>query len=264
MAETPFYGPGADTADGTVLIAQSNEHPAQHSTLMHYHERAQLLYAACGVMSARTDAGSWVVPPEQAVWIPAGIHHEVECLTTVSMRSLYLRTDRPGRELELLPSTCQVVDVPMLLRELILRACELMERGAQLSPSLESLIIEELSTLKATPLDLPLPADSRLRSITNMLHNNPGDRRSLAQWGDRVGASERTLARLFVAETGLGFSAWRQRLCVQQAIARLDAGESVTAIALDLGYTSASAFVAMFRRVLGVSPARYLRGQNRT
>lgn len=89
------------------------------------------------------------------------------------------------------------------------------------------------------------------------LRRNPADARTLDAWGVAVGASARTLARLFMTETGLSFAAWRAQVRLLAALARLAAGEKVTSVALDLGYDSPSAFIAMFRRQLGVTPSRY-------
>lgn len=110
------------------------------------------------------------------------------------------------------------------------------------------------------PLHLPLPRDPRLKAITDSLLAAPGDNRDLTQWGRRTGASGRTLARLFRRETGMTFASWRRRLRLLAAVSRLGGGESVTTVAYDLGYHSPSAFVAMFRRSLGTSPGRYLKG----
>ena len=95
-----------------------------------------------------------------------------------------------------------------------------------------------------------------------MLLAEPGDNRDLAAWGRQAGASGRTLARLFRRETGMTFAGWRRRLRLMAALSRLGAGEPVTRVAYELGYHSPSAFVAMFRRALGMPPGRYLKGDH--
>jgi AraC-like DNA-binding protein len=119
--------------------------------------------------------------------------------------------------------------------------------------------LDQAHDLEEAPLHLPMPRDRRLHGLAEALIADPGDARDLADWSRRAGASERTLARLFVAETGLTFGAWRQRLRLLTAMTRLAAGEPVTTVALDLGYASPSAFTAMFRRRMGAAPTRYLR-----
>ena len=73
-----------------------------------------------------------------------------------------------------------------------------------------------------------------------------------------AGASPRSLARLFQAELGMSFTAWRQQARLLEALRRLGDGEPVTTVALDLGYATPSAFTYMFRRALGVPPSRFL------
>ena len=87
---------------------------------------------------------------------------------------------------------------------------------------------------------------------------NPADTRDLDAWAKSVGASKRTLGRLFTAQTGMSFQAWRQQLRLLRALELLATGNNVTTIALELGYDNTSAFIAMFRRCLGTTPKRYL------
>lgn len=223
----------------------------------HNHRRGQLLYADVGVMQVGTAAGTWVVAPEQAVWVPPGVEHQVGHRTGVAMRTLYVD---PGVARGL-PVECCVVAVPPLLRQLILRAVEI---GLDYPPEgpearVMAVILDELRALKPEPLHLPHPRDARLRKIAEALLAEPADGRALADWAKAAGASERTLARLFVKETGMTFGAWRERLRLTAAVARLADGQPVTAVAYDLGYQSPSAFIAMFRRSLGDTPGRYVK-----
>lgn len=223
----------------------------------HHHLRAQLLYAVHGVMEAITVRGAWLVPPRQAVWIPAGVEHEVHFRTRVSMRSLYVHGSAAGR----MSAECHVVNVSPLLAALVVRLVDIDPRneGGGRCARLVDVLLDELGALEAAPLHLPLPGDSRVRPIVDALQRDPGDNRSLEQWAGTAGASARTLARAFVADTGLSFAAWRQQLRLHEALTRLGDGQSITAVALDLGYQSPSAFIAMFKRALGEPPARYLR-----
>ena len=227
----------------------------------HRHFRAQLVFAREGVMTVTTAAGAWVVPPQQAVWVPAGVHHDVRSAGAVSMRSLYVHPHAA----ESLPSACCVMAVEPFLRELIVKVADLAERGetGESYARLVQVVLDELRGLKPSPLHLPLPRDTRLESITAMLLAEPGDNRDLAAWGRQAGASGRTLARLFRRETGMTFAGWRRRLRLMAALSRLGAGEPVTRVAYELGYHSPSAFVAMFRRALGMPPGRYLKGDHR-
>ncbi len=237
------------------VITYRIAYPAGHVIARHRHFRAQLLHAVEGVMNVTTADGTWTVPPQQAVWIPPAIDHEVRCASGISMRSLYIHP----RAVPRVASMCQVVHVTPLLRELIARMVA-GRASAQARQRLMAVIMDELQVLDSPPLHLPAPRDSRLAQITTALTRDPADARDLEQWSHLAGASARTLARLFKRETGMSFGAWRRQLRLMNAVYRLGAGHSVTRVALDLGYHSPSAFVAMFRRSLGAPPARFIRG----
>ena len=227
-----------------------------YRTEWHRHRRAQLLFAIEGVMTVSTKNGTWVVPPQQAVWVPAGTAHSVSANQHLAMRSLYIDPSVLAR----LPKTCCVLTVPPLLRELIVRATSLPADYPPDGPEarLMAVIPDELAGLEPEPLHLPLPTDPRLSTVADALIADPGDGRDLKEWGKIAGASERTLARLFVKETGMTFGTWRQRRRLLAAIGRLADGQPVTSVAFDLGYDSPSAFITMFRRTLGATPGRYL------
>jgi len=262
----PIAGRSIDAADfQTVprpIAAMAKDYPDGWLQARHSHARAQLLYASSGVMTVSTPQGSWVVPPNRALWIPAAVDHEITMAGRVAMRTLYIDPTAAGG----LPATCRVTAVSGLLRELILRAVEMPllydERGPD--GRIAALIFDELQLLPILPLHLPSPADPRLARLCAAVAREPGDNRTLGQWGAEVGASARTLARLFVRETGMTFAAWRAQARLLQALSRLAGGEKVTTVALDLGYDSPSAFIAMFRRQLGVTPSRYFAAKEMT
>ena len=221
----------------------------------HRHPRAQLVFAAHGVMVVSTSQGSWVVPPNRAVWLPPETEHAIRIWGQVAMRTLYIRADLAAS----LPDKGCVIAVSPLLRELILRAVALPllydEAGA--AGRVMALILDEIRALPVLPLHLPWPEDARLKRLCAAIQDDPASPRTLEQWGRDVGASGRTLARLFQRETGMSFGAWRQQVRLVDALGRLAAGQPVTDVALDLGYQSPSAFTSMFRRVLGDAPTRY-------
>jgi AraC-like DNA-binding protein len=223
----------------------------------HSHERAQLIYATAGTMRVATIADMWVVPPQRALWMPAGIGHSIVMASDVTMRTLYLREDAAA----FMPDACRVLSMSPLLRELIVRATELPVQYDESGPAghVVALILSELRGLQTLPLQLPMPRDGRLRTLCQSLLDAPGDQRPLEAWAETINVSARTLARRFQLETGLSFGAWRQQARVLEAMGRLGSGAPVTQIALDLGYESVSAFSAMFRRASGASPRQYQR-----
>ena len=236
------------------VVATGSDYSYGHLLPRHTHRRAQLLYGATGVMQVSTHDGNWVVPPQRAVWIPAGIAHEVVMLG-VSTRSLYVE---PGTVD--LGSRCQVISVSPLMRHLLMEAVEipLTYDEAGRDGTLIDLLLHELARSTHLPLHIPLPVDARLLGLCQGFVQHPDAHQSPQQWADHLHISLRTFNRLFRQQTGLSFSQWRQRACVVLALARLAEGELVTRIALDFGYDSPAAFSTMFRRVLGQAPSVWL------
>lgn len=258
-SQTPFTDPANYAEVPRAIVALATDYPAGYDIAPHRHTRAQLLYASEGVMTVTAETGSWVAPPQRAVWVPAGMEHTVAVNRPVSMRSLYVRPDDAPD----LPATCRVVGVSALLRALILRAMKIPQLYDENGPDgrIMRVILDELHSLPATPLHLPHPRDPRLTRVTEQLQAAPGDARPFGDWSRLAGASPRTLSRLFVMETGLTFRAWRQRARLLQALVELAEAKPVTSVALDAGYDSPSAFIAAFRRAFGTTPARYFRDE---
>ena len=240
------------------IVAMAKEFPSGHLIPFHRHARSQLLYASSGVMTVTTAKGIWVVPPLRAVWVPALTEHQIDCSGRLSMRTLYFMPEVVSK----LPRHCCVVSVPPLLRELILYAVTLPRLYEPNSPEerIMEVILDLIHALKVTPLDLPIPRDARVKKIFRTLTENASDNRTLEDWGKTVGATSRTLARLFRSETGMSFRQWRQQFRILEALRRLGKEEPVTTVALDLGYESPSAFIAMFRKALGMTPGQYFKG----
>jgi AraC-like DNA-binding protein len=220
----------------------------------HWHEAGQLVFARQGIMELRCAQGCWVLSPQQALWVPARLPHSLRARGVVSLRTLYLHPQIPG-----LPAQPHSLLVTPLLRELLLSARPLAQDSATDSREahLMALLLDEVRRARELPLRLPMPMEPRLQKLCAALLATPEDSRSLEQWGQQVGASVRTLARLFRAELGCTFQHWRQQARVFAAIARLEQGEPVGRIALELGYESPAAFAKVFRRLLGCAPSAY-------
>ena len=110
-----------------------------------------------------------------------------------------------------------------------------------------------------TALDARFPSREPARQVAEGLRACPADKRTLEEWGHAVGASGRTLARAFAAETGMPFGRWRTLLRLQAALPLLASGQPVGRVAYRVGYDRPSAFVAAFRRETGLTPAAYFR-----
>lgn len=226
----------------------------------HSHRRGQLVYASNGIMIVTTRSASYTVPPQRAVWMPPGVEHQISAQSSVQMRTLYI----DPRATMNLPDEVYVLQVTLLLRELILAA---VASGPEIEPDsphsrIIAVILDQIPAQPIASLKLPLPSDPRLSRVTQALIDNPADSRDLDEFAKEVGASKRTLVRLFPSQTGMTFSEWRQQRRLSYALELLITGESVTATALETGYDNTSAFIAMFRRCLGTTPMRYMKAMN--
>jgi len=237
------------------VIALAREYAAGHVIASHVHDRDQLVYASHGVMTVRSRAGAWVVPPHRAVWVPAAVPHTVTMSGAVAMRTLYLRRQLATS----LPRACCVLNVSPLLRELLLHACAAtaLSHRTPWQRHLIDVILDQLQTVQTVQLQLPTPSDPRALRTAELLLATPDERRPLHQICRAVGASERTLERLFQDEVGMTVGKWRQQARLLHALRLLAEGAKVTHAASEAGYSTPSAFIHMFRRSLGTTPTRY-------
>ena len=118
-------------------------------------------------------------------------------------------------------------------------------------------LVEELREAHEQPLHLPEPRDDRLQAIARMLHETPADNASLAELGKTIGASSRTLSRLFRNELGMTFYEWRTQLRVHHALVLLAEGRDTTQTAYACGWANPSSFIAAFTSIMGTTPGRY-------
>lgn len=237
------------------VAAISKEYKHGHITPIHRHTRAQLVCATTGVMTIAADEGSWVLPPNRAVWIPEKADHKVRMSGHVSMRSLYIDKDWPGVQ----GGHFRVMNLTALAKELIKEAAAILEREG---PSLRydrilAVIRDQLHTVERDPLLLPLPADERLLSVTTQLLNGDAEDRPMKEWARLAGSSVRNLRRLFVKETGMSFNRWKQQARFLEAMRLLAQQEPVTTVAVKVGYDSTSAFISAFKREFGMTPKQY-------
>jgi AraC-like DNA-binding protein len=220
----------------------------------HTHDDHQLAWASRGVLTVRSGTEAWVLPPTRALWIPAGIRHETLSEGVATMRSAYVRPN--STTISWL--ACTPVIVTPLVAELV---GYLSGDGLEASRRTHSerLLVDLLEPVPSVSFDVRMPVDDRALQVATRLNDCPSDSKTLAEWGRDVGASGRTLARAFTAETGLSFARWRTLVRLRSALEALGSDQSVGEVARKVGYESASAFVAAFRRETGITPARYFR-----
>lgn len=223
----------------------------------HEHVRGQLIYASTGSIVVTTSKGTWVVPPLRAVWVPPRVRHCMQAVGAIEMRTLYFDADRSP----LHASDCCVVSVSPLLRELISAVARMPVEYTLGSRDavVVDLLFHEIRPLGIEPLHLPMPSDERIARICRWILANPAEETSVCAWSKVVGASERTIIRLFPEQTGMTFTRWRQQARLLVAVQMLSAQRPVTDIASSLGYDSTSAFSAMFRKALGCTPTEFFK-----
>jgi AraC-like DNA-binding protein len=240
------------------MLVTSFEWRSSSMPKMHQHRPAQLVFSGENVVTVRTKHMRIVVPPNRGVWVPPNVPHETTGNRVLHMHSVFVHPD----QIHGMPGECVAVAISPLLRALIFHAAGRTESIQPDTPEhrLALVIFDQLRVAPHVSLNLPMPSDRRLLAVCEHLIQDPSSERTIPEWGAEVGASARTLSRLFLSETGMTFHHWRQQMRLQAALPRLADGESVTQIALDLGYQTPSAFIAMFRSVLGVTPKSYFTG----
>ncbi len=246
---SPFLAPDQAIAPLAIDYQHGDSEPA------HSHSCSQLIHTLCGVVEVHTALGTWMVPPGRGIWLPAYVEHSLRFIGGVKARTLFVdplaRAD--------LPAQCQVVQISPLLRELILVSLTIPAgylAGGRDERIME-LLLDELRLLPTLPLYLPEPKEPELLMLSQQICRDLSASWELEEVAARLNISSRTLSRRFQRETGLRFSDWVRQAKLLDALQQLAAGNSVIDVALALGYDSPSAFSAMFRRSLGVSPSEY-------
>jgi hypothetical protein len=237
------------------VVIRHTSYPKGHHIRPHWHSRAQFVYAIAGTMRVRTARHAWIVPPSRALWMPARTAHEIQMYGAVAMHSVYANAAASTGML----ADCAVLEVTPLARELIIRAAALPAaydaRGDE--GLLMQLLMAEIRRLPHSALDLPLPESADLTRLCERILADLSTRRPSVHDAGEMNTSTRTLYRRFLRETGITFARWKQQARLLESIRRLAEGEPVTAVAIDLGYESPSAFSTMFRRALGVAPRAF-------
>ncbi|QPF74084.1 helix-turn-helix transcriptional regulator [Roseateles sp. DAIF2] len=221
------------------------------------HEEGQFVHAIAGVLEVGMDQRFFLAPPQYGVWIPPGMEHVSSNRHEASYVTLYV-----ARSLcEALPRrACTMAVNPLILALLdtLRRQAIELPRNPQ-EQRLFQVLLDQLSATPSHDSYLPMSQDPLLSQVLNALQARPWDARSLADWAALVHTTERTLARRCQRDLDMSFNEWRQRLKVVRGIALLERGRAVKEVALELGYSAPSAFIAMFQRQIGMTPQAYLR-----
>lgn len=229
-------------------------HPAGRAAIPIEAGWDQLLYTVSGAMTVRASADTWVVPAHRALWLPDGSAATVITRGRTAVRALYL-----DQGLRRLGDEARVVNLTPLGRELLAHTVAVcpLDLDDRSHDALLTVLLDHLGTLPDAPLHLPTPVDPRARDAAAALLDDPA--LGLVEVATRVGASRRTLERRFRFETGLTLAMWQRRARALRAVELLAEGESVTAVAMTVGYATPSSFVASFRAELGATPGSFRR-----
>jgi AraC-like DNA-binding protein len=256
-----YYGEHRLTDEMPVIVsAQHADHKTSGVTQPHQHPEGQLYIPLQGVIVIEAGAVRQVLPRGRLGWIPPHMPHGANA---------HANTFKPGLAgytIHLAPSLC--ADLPSQSRVMRMSplAVSLLERmccwpGGMPADAagrrLLTVFLDEVRTADEEPLHLTMPSHPRLQAMAAAIADNPADDTDLDQWAARLGWSRRTLTRHFRHQTGMSLVAWRQVARLQKGMELLNGGASVTTVALSLGYDSVSSFIALFRRILGVTPARF-------
>lgn len=209
-------------------------------------------YAVTGVMETRVEGRRFLCPPHYATWIPAEALHACHNRENVKFVSIYIDRDLCVG----MPDTACTLALSPLIKAILadFAGRRITVPVTEADRRLALVLVDQL--LKAPRRDsfLPISNDVLLRPVIDALQVNPSDRRSLAEWARSLHTTEKTLSRRFYGHLGISFNEWRQRLKLVASLSLIEDGISIQSISEKLGYSSASAFIAMFRRQTGTSP----------
>ncbi len=213
----------------------------------------ELLYALSGVCEIEVDGKRFLSPPSYGIWIPPGIPHEAWSREDMVYVTTYVAPDLCRS----LPKTVRTLALSTLLKAIL---GDFSDRGVTLPTTpadrrLALVLVDQIGLAPQFDSYLPFAEDRLLAGIVDAFHADPGERRSLAEWARQIGVTERTLSRRWLSGFGISFNEWRLRLKLVRALSMLDGGAKVQEVARTLGYSDASAFIAMFRRMTGTSPS---------
>lgn len=211
-------------------------------------------FALTGVMEVSVGERRFLSPPHFATWIPAGAAHCCHNRHSVHFMSVYIERTLCAS----LPEIPCTLALSPLIRAILADFAErnIVVPSTDEDARLALVLIDQFNKAPRRESFLPVTEDPLVRPITDAFQQNPGDRRSLADWAEALDRTERTISRRFQSSLGMSFNEWKQRLKLVAALSMIERGKPVQQIADELGYSTPSAFIAMFRRQTGASPTR--------
>lgn len=235
-------------------------HPLEHDnhveTPMHSHLTGQLFFLNSGMISCAAENKRWSITPNGIGWIPAKMVHCAKSWGKVSAWSLHL----PDNLCRHFPAEPCILQTNVLINALFARVITFYDSTHFTDEQLRMLLVlldEVKNSQQINSLLLPSPRHSRLVNITQAIWQDPSISKTQDQWASSIGMSVRSFSRHFIKETGITFSHWRQLAKLLVSLEKLSQGLPINEIAYDVGFTDASAYIAAFKAVFGVTPRRY-------
>jgi AraC-like DNA-binding protein/mannose-6-phosphate isomerase-like protein (cupin superfamily) len=223
----------------------------------HHHDLHQIEYACEGIAQVETADARYLLPPQQAVWIPAGLSHNT---TLLGVRSVAVFFD--PTMVENVDHRVHVLAATPMLREMITYAIRWPIERAKSDATADAFFTALAHLIRDwiehdAPLCLPTSADPIIQNVIFHTEANLAEAtsRSIAR---AVGISERTLRRQFPAATGMSWQRYLQTSRVMRSMILLaQPRRTVIDAALEVGYQSVSAFTRSFFRLTGERPSDY-------
>lgn len=244
-------------SDIPLLAFAFERHGAEDWAPKHSHARGQLFALTRGLLVVEAGNERWMFPSQRCAWIPPECEHAARSAGSAAGSMVYLSADACRG----LPRKPCMFSSSELLFGIVHRALTWdfsrpLDAGQK---RLVAVLRDEIRQPERQPLRLPIPREERLAKVAHALLDDVADTRTLDEWGHHAGMARRTFMRAFSADVGMPFGRWRQQARLFAAIEMLAQGKSVTETAIAVGYDSVSAFIEMFRTMLGSTPYTYFR-----
>lgn len=229
-------------------------HESAQSTSWHTHNQVQLFWVNRGIVVVETEHVRWSVASGCVGFIPAQLSHRTDVVTGIDGFALYCSVNVIGHDL----SSPKLVQSNRLMQALLMRIKSFSEPSLSAEQiRLLMVLIDEIRLTESTLFQLPLPKDKRARQLAYQLLDEPQLSTPVVELAPRFGLSPRTLSRLFLFQTGIGFSVWRTQARLLFALKLLEQNLSITRVAQECGYQTTSRFITVFKSHFGVTPKQY-------
>lgn len=233
----------------------NSEMPGESS--WHKHRGGQFIIVENGISHLRTEFGAWIIPAPRVGWVPPGVRHA----SRTSGRGRGWVVLAPPSSSRGLPRKVCVLQVSALMRAALECLSRAGPQDAARHRLLWRVVASEMRYATPEPFEVTMPSAPKILQAVQSVLQGPTIAKDLDQLSRAAGMSRRSFTRHFRRETGLSFAHWKRAVIAHHAMERIASGHKVSSVALDVGYDSVSAFIAMFRRKYGAAPRAFLRKQ---